>query len=188
MRNASLIQSSLVWKAMTQVDRACYVPSSKRKDAYVDAPQPIGYGATISAPHMHAHAVESLLPFLNTGSRVLDIGSGSGYTMAIFWHLVRESNNHENQTPGQVTGIDHIPELVDLARNNLKDDGLGDALQNGWIDVIIGDGRNGYSPRGPYNAIHVGAAAKSIPEELVGQLASPGRMFIPVEGTGGYEQ
>ena len=83
MKSSGLIKSSLVFQAMTKVDRANYVRSSSIREAYSDSPQSIGYGATVSAPHMHAHAAEALLPYLKRGNKVLDVGSGSGYTMSI---------------------------------------------------------------------------------------------------------
>lgn len=169
---------------MKKVDRKAYVPNEK--DAYLDSPQSIGFGATISAPHMHAYAVEALLPFLKKGSKVLDVGSGSGYTMAIFWHLIKDDD--ESKTSARVIGIDHIKPLVELARKNLQKDGLEKELQKGILEVIEGDGRLGYEEKGPYSAIHVGAAANTIPERLVEQLAKPGRMFIPVEDPDGNGQ
>ncbi|KAH9948652.1 protein-L-isoaspartate O-methyltransferase [Amylocystis lapponica] len=150
--------------AMSKVDRANYVYN--KASAYEDLPQPIGHGATISAPHMHAHTMENLLPLLCPGARVLDIGSGSGYLVA--------------DGAGTVVGIEHVPELVDWSVQNLARDGLGAALAGGRIRMVAGDGRKGYPDAGPYDAIHVGAAAPTMPAELVEQLARPGRMFIPV--------
>ncbi|PPQ75160.1 hypothetical protein CVT24_007488 [Panaeolus cyanescens] len=132
----------------------------------------IGHSATISAPHMHAYASEHLLPYLKPGAKVLDVGSGSGYLAAVLYRLVSPG--------GKVVGIEHIPELVTWSEANLRKDGLGDALDNGEIEMIAGDGREGYAAGGPYDAIHVGAAAPTVPEKLIAQLASPGRMFIPV--------
>ncbi|KAI0783696.1 protein-L-isoaspartate O-methyltransferase [Abortiporus biennis] len=169
MRNG-LIKSDRVASAMQKVDRAHYV--LRREDAYDDCPQPIGHSATISAPHMHAHAMENLLPFLNPGARVLDVGSGSGYLCAVLHHLVGPT--------GKVVGIDHISELVDWSVRNLTKDGLGEALKDGSIEVVTGDGRRGYPPAAPYDAIHVGAASPHLPQTLIDQLASPGRMFVPV--------
>jgi len=129
---------------------------------------------------MHAYAAEHLLPFLQPGSKVLDVGSGSGYTCAIFHHLV--SPAVEGQPKGKVVGIDHIPELVTYSIDNLLNDGLGDAInaKPPLIEVHAGDGREGWPADAPYDAIHVGAAAFPIPKPLIQQLASPGRMFIPV--------
>ncbi|KAH8103032.1 protein-L-isoaspartate O-methyltransferase [Cristinia sonorae] len=170
MAKSGLIHSDRVAAAMKQVDRANYVLN--KHHAYEDSPQPIGYEATISAPHMHAHAAENLQAFLKPGSNVLDVGSGSGYLSAVLHHLVGPS--------GKVVGIDHVPELVDRSVKNLKADGLGEQLASGSIVMIAGDGRQGYAEGAPYDAIHVGAAAPHMPQALVDQLASPGRMFIPV--------
>jgi protein-L-isoaspartate(D-aspartate) O-methyltransferase len=180
MRAAGLVTSKRIAHAMTKVDRRCYVPVRAAKEAYTDSPQSIGYGATISAPHMHAYAAEALSSYLEKGSRVLDVGSGSGYTMAVFWHLVKHDDSRAERE-GLVVGIDHITELVEMAQQNLKKDGLGSALERRSIEVIKGDGRQGYQARGPYSAIHVGAASTGIPDALIEQLDRPGRMFIPVQ-------
>jgi protein-L-isoaspartate(D-aspartate) O-methyltransferase len=177
MRNASLITSPRVSDAMSKVDRVHYVPS--KRYAYEDSPQTIGFGATISAPHMHAHAAENLLPFLKPGAKVLDVGSGSGYTLAVFHHLVDS---------GKVVGIDHIKDLVEQANTNLAADGLAKAMDDGRITNIFGDGRQGVAGEAPFDAIHVGAASPGIPQALLDQLKAPGRMFIPVEEQDGSEE
>ena len=101
-----------------------------------------------------------------------DVGSGSGYLLGILHQLVSPG--------GRVVGIEHVQELVDASLVSLRRDGLGPALDDGSIAVICGDGRKGSPERGPFDAIHVGAAPPSMPEALVEQLARPGRMFIPV--------
>ncbi|KAI0716810.1 Pcmt1-prov protein [Earliella scabrosa] len=177
MAKNEIITSERVRLAMTEVDRAQYVrrPSS----AYEDSPQPIGHGATISAPHMHAHAAENLLPFLHPGSRVLDVGSGSGYLAAVLFQLLQDPSDPRS-AESKVVGIEHIPELVDWSIENLRKDGFGKEIETGNIKIIAGDGRKGLPEDGPYDAIHVGAAAPTMPTALVEQLARPGRMFIPV--------
>lgn len=150
---------------------------------------------------MHAYAVEGLLPLLKPGANVLDIGSssphlelvklipsdrfagcGSGYLLAVFHHLVSPG--------GTVLGIDHLQGLIDLSRTNLARAPRTLAALNSSspsIQLYCEDGRKGsppeLTPAGGWDAIHVGAAAPHLPEELVAQLASPGRMFVPV-GTG----
>jgi len=186
---AHLITSPRVRSAMAAVDRAHYAPH--HASAYDDCPQSIGWGATISAPHMHASATESLLPFLGdedkdgnpkettSGRRVLDVGCGSGYLVHVFANLLGDN--------GKVVGIDHIQGLVDLARNNMSQSEQGrQLLQSGKVELVCGDGRKGYAAGGPYDAIHVGAAAVEVHKELVEQLKSPGRMFIPVEDSRGF--
>ncbi|KAH9996723.1 protein-L-isoaspartate O-methyltransferase [Russula compacta] len=188
-----LINSDVVAAAMTAVDRANYVPD--KRHAYEDSPQSIGHDATISAPHMHAHAAELLLPLLRDrpGVRVLDVGVGSGYLTSVFYHLLRGAQQQQEGgssgtgtgTPSTsspvVVGIEHIPALTALAERNIRADGLGAAIDDEQAIVLVtGDGRLGYASKGPYDAIHVGAAARTIPPALVEQLASPGRMIIPV--------
>ncbi|KZT24906.1 protein-L-isoaspartate O-methyltransferase, partial [Neolentinus lepideus HHB14362 ss-1] len=175
MLRYGVFSSERVAAAMTKVDRANYVLD--KGDAYIDSPQRIGYDATISAPHMHAHAAENLLPYLHPGARVLDVGSGSGYLSAVLFHLV---NAPGSGGKGKVVGIEHIEELVQWSKENLRRDGLSKEMDEGRIIMIAGDGRQGWPSEGPYDAIHVGAAAPTMPQALIEQLARPGRMFIPV--------
>ncbi|KAJ5692075.1 hypothetical protein N7462_001498 [Penicillium macrosclerotiorum] len=172
---AGLIKNERVKEAMLGVDRAHYAPSRP----YSDSPQPIGHGATISAPHMHGHACEYLIDYLKPGSRVLDIGSGSGYLTHVLANLVTGA---PNTAPGQVIGIDHIPDLVDLAQANMNQSDQGQKLQaSGQVKFITADGRLGWPEGAPYDAIHVGAAAEKMHPVLIEQLRAPGRLFIPVE-------
>ncbi|KAJ7242118.1 protein-L-isoaspartate O-methyltransferase [Mycena rebaudengoi] len=181
---SKIMKSPEAQVAMKAVDRAHYVPDKaphvKIGLSFLTATRSIGHGATISAPHMHVYAVEYLLPFLHPGSKVLDIGRGSGYLCAVLHHLVSPAADAAESWsgPGKVIGIEHVTELVDWSLQNLKhDERTRFALENKQIEVFAGDGRLG--KRRPYDAIHVGAAAPTTPEPLIPQLARPGRMFIP---------
>ncbi|KAK0520942.1 hypothetical protein OC842_006941 [Tilletia horrida] len=197
LRRASILESDAVAEAMSKVDRRNYLPGRPAPEiSYQDSPQSIDFGATISAPHMHAYALESLAPFLTKpGASALDVGSGSGYLLAVLHHLappptpstsavVSESaaaaSQHSDGGKGNIVGIEHIAELTEASKMNLRDDGLGAQLDGGRIEVHTGDGRLGWPPGAPYSIIHVGAAAPSIPQALIDQLARPGRLFIPV--------
>ncbi|KIV96665.1 protein-L-isoaspartate O-methyltransferase [Exophiala mesophila] len=183
--SAGLITAPRVRDAMSSVDRAHYCPSSPLA-AYEDSPQSIGFNATISAPHMHAAACESLLNYMpeSQGAKVLDIGSGSGYLTHVLANIVTGA---DGKGDGKVVGIDHIQGLVDLARQNMQRSEEGRRLlESGKVELIKGDGRKGYKEGGPYDAIHVGAAAKELHQDLIDQLKSPGRMFIPVEDQDGW--
>jgi protein-L-isoaspartate(D-aspartate) O-methyltransferase len=240
-----MITQEPVKNAFLRVDRANYAPSSP----YEDSPQSIGHKATISAPHMHANAADSLLPYLlpypsnpsstnassnssSTGSsgsssilgtardwkanneeirgvkgrprRVLDIGSGSGYLTHILAELAGED--------AVVVGLEHIRELKELGQRNMSKTAEGRSLlESGRVRFRFGDGRKGWvepesldavkasdtpgeagagaNVGGPadeseaqgWDAIHVGAAAVELHDDLVKQLRRPGRMFIPVE-------
>jgi protein-L-isoaspartate(D-aspartate) O-methyltransferase len=174
LRKNGLLPSSRIYEAMLKVDRSDFCLD--QLDAYADAPQPIGYGATISAPHMHARALELLDNVLQPGCRVLDVGSGSGYLVAVMAQLVIPG--------GQVYGIDHIPQLVDWSIDNMKKH-QEDLVNTGVVQLQVADGFRGLEGAGPFDAIHVGAAAPELPEKLVQQLKVGGRMVIPV---GTYSQ
>ncbi|KAI5817065.1 protein-L-isoaspartate O-methyltransferase [Pyronema omphalodes] len=188
LKRHGLIKTESVLKAMESIDRAHYCPF----EPYVDGPQHIGFDATISAPHMHASAVEALAPFLKPGAKVLDVGSGSGYLCAVFGEMVKPN--------GLVIGIEHIPQLVALSLTNLQKAPHTSSIlstspsstipspSSTVIQILQSDGRLGHKESAPYDAIHVGAAAKGFPEELIQQLKAPGRMFIPVEEQDGRDQ
>ena len=128
---------------------------------------------------MHGHACEYLIEHLQPGARVLDIGSGSGYLTHVLANLVTDPSSPEQ---GLVIGIDHIPDLVDLARTNMNKSEQGRELQaSGKVQFIRADGRLGWKEAAPYDAIHVGAAAEKLHPVLIEQLRAPGRLFIPVE-------
>jgi protein-L-isoaspartate(D-aspartate) O-methyltransferase len=152
-----------------EVDRACYCPSNQ---PYVDSPCPIGYGATISAPHMHAHALELLKDRLVDGAKVLDVGSGSGYLTACLAHMVGPN--------GKVYGVEHIEELVEQSKENIKRD-CPALLESRRVTILHADGRVGLGEYSPFDVIHVGASARELPQMLVEQLKEGGRMVIPVE-------
>jgi protein-L-isoaspartate(D-aspartate) O-methyltransferase len=163
------ISEEKVRKAMLRVPRHKFVPEYERKEAYIDEPIEIGYGQTISAPHMVAIMCELLE--LSEGHKVLEIGSGSGYNAAVMGELVGKS--------GHVYTVERIEPLVHFARENLKETGYNN------VTVILEDGSMGYSRYAPYDRIIVTCAAPRIPEPLLEQLKPGGILVIPV---GNYSQ
>jgi len=175
LKARGLITHSKVERALASIDRANYVPKNQVASAYEDRPLPIGHGATISAPHMHATCLELLVGYLRPDSNALDVGSGSGYLAAAMAMLMADGG----QPQGKVLGVEHLEELVRDSERNIATE------RNRILDRTVvlrhGDGRLGDAEHAPYTAIHVGAASQGIPEELVRQLAVGGRMVVPVE-------
>ncbi len=156
--------SEKVYKAIAKVPRHLFVPQRYRIEAYVDTPLPIGFGQTISAPHMVAIMCDLL--DLKRGEKVLEIGTGCGYHAAVVAEIVGKE--------GKVITIERIPELAEMAKTNLN------ALGYDNVIVIVGDGSKGYEPEAPYDKIYVTAAAPDIPKPLLEQLKPGGKMVIPV--------
>lgn len=178
LERLQIVQSKLVGKAMREVDRAKYVHKSSVSQAYMDSPLSIGYGATISAPHMHAWCLELFERDMKPGMAVLDVGSGSGYLTACFASMMSELNAED---PGKVIGIDIIPELVEYGESCVsKANPKLLASQGGIVSFLSANGWEGAPKEAPFDFIHVGAAAKTMPKSLVDQLRPGGRMVIPV--------
>lgn len=168
-----IIKNELVAKVMKETDRKLYCRVAY---PYVDRPYSIGYSATISAPHMHAYALQLLEKQLTADAVVLDVGAGSGYLTACFSRFLQAQSP---DSKGLVVGVEHHPKLVEFAIENLDSDDPK-LLSEGKVKIILGDGRLGCEEHGPYDAIHVGAAAVKIPDNLLKQLKPGGRMICPV--------
>lgn len=147
--------------ALRAVPRHCFVPPEIQRRAYEDRPLEIGSGQTISQPYMVAKMTELLK--LTPQSRVLEIGTGSGYQAAVLAELVAE-----------IISVERFPELAETARERL------DALEYGNVTVVVGDGTLGWLELAPYDGIVVTAAAPAIPQALQSQLALGGRLVCPV--------
>ncbi len=190
LKSNGQFRSERVEKAMLAVDRKHFVPTTEDEVAYMDSPQPIGYGVTISAPHMHAMCLELLKDHLKYGCNALDVGSGSGYLLACMAHMILDNPSSTQHSDSAICGIEYYKELVEQSIENLKQS----AITKQWLDekrieVISGDAWKGYpnKPNNYFHAIHVGAAAASVPKSLVNQLAFGGRMVIPVGPQGSYQ-
>lgn len=105
---------------MKATDRGIYVRHPEA--AYIDAPSPIGFRQTISAPHMHGTALELLKDRLKPGCIALDVGSGSGYLAAVMARMVAPMIGEAEGHDGKVIGIDVIPQLVEQSIRNVHED------------------------------------------------------------------
>lgn len=159
------IDDERVLTAMGEVPREEFVPERYRSRAYSDSALPIGEGQTISQPWIVAAICQALK--LNGSERVLEIGSGSGYSAAVLARLAPE-----------VIGIERYESLAAGARHTL--DSLG--IEN--IELLVGDGSRGVPERAPFEAIAVHATAPAPPRTLLGQLADGGRLIVPIAAEG----
>jgi len=143
------------------LDRSFFVEDDMKKYAHLDVPLPIGFGQTISQPSLVLEMTRLLAP--EKDSRVLEIGTGSGFQTAI---LAKMS--------GKVYTVERIEKLMEKAKKRLE------ALKFSNIYYKVGDGSMGWQEYAPFDRIMVTAAASVLPDELVNQLAVNGRMVIPI--------
>ena len=159
------IADSRVLAAMASVPRELFVSERLGRRAYADSALPIGGGQTISQPWIVAAISQALT--LNGSERVLEIGTGSGYSTAILALLAAE-----------VLSIERFQDLADEARARIE------ALEPGKVEIRVGDGTRGAPDRAPFEAIAVHATAPAPPPTLLAQLAPGGRMVIPLAQSG----
>ncbi len=164
-----LVTDPAVLAAMQRVPRERFVPEDRKFFAGRDAALPIGHGQTISQPSLVAYMTQEAR--VARDSRVLEIGTGSGYQAAI----VAELSDH-------VYSIEAIPALAARAAATLRTCGYD------RIHLRQGDGYHGWPEAAPFDAILVTAAAPSVPPPLVEQLAEGGRLLIPVGESSGPQE
>lgn len=156
-----LVSDPRVLEALATVPRHLFVPKALAAEAYGDHALPIGAGQTITQAANVGRAAE--LAAIRPGSRVLEVGTGSGYQAAVLAQLA-----------GQVFSLERIPELAVEARRVLAALGVKNVL------VRVFDGTYGWREHAPYDAIVVAAAAPEVPAPLVSQLSGTGRLVVPV--------
>lgn len=154
-------------EAFAAVDRRDFVLPQDIDIADEDRPLPIGYDQTISQPSTVRKMLEWLDP--QPGDKVLDIGSGSGWTTALLSHIVGPT--------GKVYAVEIIPELVMMGEQNCQRLGI----QN--VEFFQASDQIGLVPYAPFNRILVSAAAREMHEELHEQLAPEGKLIIPIQNT-----
>jgi protein-L-isoaspartate(D-aspartate) O-methyltransferase len=162
------VRDPRVLDAMRRVPRHLFVPEALRSEAYNDYPLPIGYDQTISQPFIVAWMTEALQT--TPRSRVLEIGTGSGYQAAVLAEITAE-----------VYTIEILAPLAASARQTIE------ALGYRNVHARVGDGYAGWPEHAPFDAIIVTAAPDHVPQPLLDQMAMGGRLVIPVGGAGAQQ-
>ena len=167
MVHGKTLKTVRIIEAFRIMDRKDFVPNEYEKESYNDYPLPIGYEQTISQPSTVAFMLELLNPRM--GERILDVGSGSGWTTALIAHLVGNT--------GAVWGVEKIPELVIFGKENISTYNFSHA------HIEQAGEKLGLSQHAPFDKILVSAESDKIPDELMAQLKIGGVMVIPVKDT-----
>ncbi|MGQ0651500.1 MAG: protein-L-isoaspartate(D-aspartate) O-methyltransferase [Betaproteobacteria bacterium] len=165
------IRDERVLAAMAAVPRHLFVEEALASRAYEDTALPIGFGQTISRPYVVARMVEMMLLNGAAPGKVLEVGTGCGYQAAVLSQIFAE-----------VYSVERIKGLLERARANL----LGLRLAN--LRLAHGDGHAGLERAAPFASIIVAAAARSVPEALLRQLAPGGRMILPLHAREGGQR
>ncbi len=150
-----------VLDVMGDVPRHLFVAEDLWNEAYMDGPLPIGFDQTISQPYIVAFMTEVLK--VEQQHSVLEIGTGCGYQSAVLSSLAKH-----------VISLERIKELAESAQRRLRE------LDYSNVDVVHGNGWNGYKQKAPFDRIIVTAGANKIPKALLDQLANGGILVIPV--------
>jgi protein-L-isoaspartate(D-aspartate) O-methyltransferase len=157
------ITNPLVLETIASLPRENFLPAALAHKAYENTALPIGQGQTISQPYTVAKMTELLLDTIDKSSKVLEIGTGSGYQTAVLASIFDE-----------VCSVERIKSLQFQAKRRLNQLDLHN------IKMKHGDGWQGWASKSPFDAIIVTAAASDVPQALIAQLCEGGRLVIPV--------
>ena len=161
------LRTPAIIAAFRKIKRADFIRPEDKELVELNEPLPIGYGQTISQPLTVAFMLELLTP--QDRETILDVGSGSGWTVALLASIVG------NQ--GKVYGLEKIKALADFAASNV---GKYNFLRKGIVQIFCTDGYLGLPQAAPFDKIIVAAAAEEIPNKLLEQLKIGGKLVIPV--------
>jgi len=181
------LKTPRIIEAFRRIKRVDFLPKDLEDLAELNEALPIGYGQTISQPLVVAFMLEQLEP--KEGDKILDIGSGSGWTSALLGEIVGKK--------GRVIAIDIIPELVEFGKKNVakynflapyRTEGSGAGIEKGLpagrqgiVEFICTDGSKGYKKEAPYDKILASASAQSLPQAWKEQLKIGGRIVTPID-------
>jgi protein-L-isoaspartate(D-aspartate) O-methyltransferase len=164
------LKTKEIIEAFKIIKRKDFLPKNVKKLSEQNSALPIGYSQTISQPLTVAFMLELLSP--QTGEKILDIGSGSGFTTAILSCIVGKK--------GKVIALEIIPELLKVGEENVSKYNF---VKKGIASFILGDGKKGYKKEAPFDKILCSAEAEFVPDSLKEQLKTGGKIVIPVKSS-----
>lgn len=168
--NTGWLKTERIVRAFRKIDRGNFLPEDERHLAGLNEALPIGYGQTISQPLVVAFMLELLEP--KQGDKILDIGSGSGWTTALLAQIVGEK--------GKVIAIEVIFQLVEFGKENIS---RYNFIKKGIVEIIYADGKEGCEKEAPFDKILVSASAHRLCPALKKQLKEDGRIVMPIENS-----
>ena len=191
------LKSQRIIEAFLKIKREDFVPEDLKNLAYVNEALPIGYGQTISQPLVVAFMLEKLEP--KEGEKILDIGSGSGWTTTLLAYIVsqkrnpnlkilnskqyqnsNDQNSKQRDSREKVIALEIVPELVEFGRKNVAKYNF---IEKGVVEFLCADGTKGYPKEAPYDKILCSASAEKLPDPWKEQLKVGGEIVTPIEAS-----
>lgn len=161
------LKTEKIIKAFEGIKRVDFLPENVKDLAELNEALSIGWGQTISQPLVVAFMLELLRP--EKGDKILDVGSGSGWTSALLAHIVGKE--------GKIIAIEIIPELTEFGKNNVEKYNF---VEKGIVRFVCADGSKGYQDEAPFDKILASASAREIPKPWKEQLKIGGRIVTPI--------
>lgn len=163
-------------EAFRKIKRKDFVDQNNLRFSEINEALPIGFNQTISQPLVVAFMLEQLQP--SPGEKILDIGSGSGWTSCLLGEIVGSFD--KNGKRGKVIALEIIPELKEFGEKNVSKYGFA---EKGVVNFFCADGSKGFKKEAPYDKILASASASEVPQEWKDQLKEGGRIVAPVENS-----
>ena len=164
------LKTPRIIEAFKKIKREDFLPSGSEDLAEIDEAMPIGFGQTISQPLVVAFMLELLQP--EPGDKILDVGSGSGWTTGLLSEIVGEK--------GKVIAVELVPELKEFGEKNVA---RYNFIEKGIAEFICADGSKGFKEEAPFDKILASAAAVRLPQARKEQLKVNGRIVVPINSS-----